>query len=702
MGSKVGALFIDMAMNTAAFASDLSKSSNALNSWASSSNKTLAKAVNGWRSVGKEVDGFISRSFTLRNVFLTLAGGTAAGAVFTKFIKNTIDAQNEQAQLEAVLRSTGNAAGYTSQQLNAMAQSLSRSSIFSAGEITNAQVRLLSYTGVMGENLPRAMQSVIDQSARLGIGLEQSAETIGRALERPSKAAAALSRQGFGAAFTKETVDMLKALEKQGDMAQAQVKIIEVLEESYRGAAEAAKNTLGGALSNLNNVFQEMLTSEGGLPQLTALINDFSGFLRNAAKDSNVLETASYGLAASLLEVYSAWQQMAARNAQRINIFGVMDDDIAEYEENVKRAQAAIDRLGDELLAKKVEVTPVQFGQPQLPTLELPPINDEALEDADRKFKKLQDAAQRVKQNSQGAFGNYINDVSELDKMLKANLITWDEYGNAVRQAQEKHFKITERVKKVTGETENAQEKYNETMKELNALVGIEGGLSWEQYEEAVARANAELRKAQLEGTIFGSLMDKAIDGNIKSWRDLGAAVLDYARQVLKAVAAGQSLSTATGGGSGGGGLFGGLLSLGGSIFSGGFSQSFGFATSAPGTYGPFPSFHSGGVVGGAGGGSRLINPSVFANAPRFHNGGLVGDEVPIIAQKGERVLTKQQQRDGMGNSVVYNIDARGAEAGVEQRLKAMIMEVSQSIEPRSISAVTNARYRNPKLFNGS
>ena len=150
------------------------------------------------------------------------------------------------------------------------------------------------------------------------------------------------------------------------------------------------------------------------------------------------------------------------------------------------------------------------------------------------------------------------------------------------------------------------------------------------------------------------------------------------------------------------GGLFSGLGSLATSLFSGGFSQSFGFATSAPGTYGPFPSFHSGGVVGGAGGGSRRVNPSVFSGAPRFHSGGLVGGEVRLPScRKVRRCLTKQQQKEQQ-SSVVYNIDARGADAGVEQRLRAMIMEVHQSIEPRSVAAVKNARARNPQLFGGS
>lgn len=57
--------------------------------------------------------------------------------------------------------------------------------------------------------------------------------------------------------------------------------------------------------------------------------------------------------------------------------------------------------------------------------------------------------------------------------------------------------------------------------------------------------------------------------------------------------------------------------------------------------------FHSGGLVGAGGGMVRNVSPMLFANAPRYHNGGIAGlkpDEVPAILQKGERVLTKQQQ----------------------------------------------------------
>lgn len=53
---------------------------------------------------------------------------------------------------------------------------------------------------------------------------------------------------------------------------------------------------------------------------------------------------------------------------------------------------------------------------------------------------------------------------------------------------------------------------------------------------------------------------------------------------------------------------------------------------------------HAGGTVGAVGGRRRNVPESYFAGAPRFHDGGLPGlsaNEVPIIAEKGEQILSK-------------------------------------------------------------
>ena len=190
--------------------------------------------------------------------------GTALVGVLAVTIRNTIQAQQELAQLDAILQSTGGAAGYNREQLLGMAEGLAAVSTFSGGEIVEAQTRLLSYSGILGENIPRAMQAVIDQSARLGISVTQSAETIGRALESPAKAAAALAQQGFGAAFTTEVRATIDALVAAGREAEAQRMILDILEESYGGAAQAARDTFGGAMAALKNTLTDLVTGGDG------------------------------------------------------------------------------------------------------------------------------------------------------------------------------------------------------------------------------------------------------------------------------------------------------------------------------------------------------------------------------------------------------------------------------------------------------
>lgn len=107
------------------------------------------------------------------------------------------------------------------------------------------------------------------------------------------------------------------------------------------------------------------------------------------------------------------------------------------------------------------------------------------------------------------------------------------------------------------------------------------------------------------------------------------------------------------------------------------FPQAIGAASGGGGGVASFLAalFHSGGVVGAAGGGtSRSVPLSAWALAPRFHTGGLVGDEVPIIAKRGEEVLTEQDPRHvrnfrgGIGNvSITTNVEAAGGDAAANQ-----------------------------------
>lgn len=268
MSRSLGTLTIDVIAEVGGFASGLDKSERRAEKW--------RKKV--------EAEAKMAGAALAAGVAIGIAG---LSAVAVKFGRNSIAAEKEVAQLDAIIRSTGGAAGYTRQQLLDMADTLADKSTFSGGEIVEAQTRLLSYSGILSSNIPRAMQAVIDQSARLGISVSQSAETIGRALESPSKAAAALAQQGFGAAFTKEVRGTIDELVKAGKEGEAQVMILEILEESYAGAALAARDTFGGALTALGHTLDDITTAkDGSLKGATAAVND----LIDTLKDPKVKE----------------------------------------------------------------------------------------------------------------------------------------------------------------------------------------------------------------------------------------------------------------------------------------------------------------------------------------------------------------------------------------------------------------------------
>lgn len=188
-------------------------------------------------------------------------------------VSATIRQEQAVAQLDAALRSTGGAIGYTRDQLMQMASELQALTGIGDEAIIEAQTRLVAYTGIIGSQFPRALALVLDQSTRLNMSLEQSAETVGRALESPLKAAEALSRQGFTAAFTEEVKAQIKALVEAGRVADAQAIILGILEDAYGGAAVAARDTFGGALSALKTAVGDLLEAKGGLPEAKEQIN---------------------------------------------------------------------------------------------------------------------------------------------------------------------------------------------------------------------------------------------------------------------------------------------------------------------------------------------------------------------------------------------------------------------------------------------
>jgi hypothetical protein len=94
--------------------------------------------------------------------------------------------------------------------------------------------------------------------------------------------------------------------------------------------------------------------------------------------------------------------------------------------------------------------------------------------------------------------------------------------------------------------------------------------------------------------------------------------------------------------------------------------------------------------------------PAFYADGGRPKPGkpAIVGEEGPElwIPDSAGTVIphgkSMAMMSGGGGGGVTYNIDARGADASKIEELKQMLSALNQSIEPRSVAAIRNARLR--------
>jgi hypothetical protein len=203
---------------------------------------------------------------------LTFGAGAVMGAL-KKSRDAFLEHERAVAKLEATLRSTGNAAGLTAEELMGMADSLNARTLFGAEEIIEQSTnRLLTYTNIQGETFARAQQAALDMAAALGGNLAGAAETVGKALGSPLHAMGALAKQGFR--FTEDQKEQIQTLLETGRTAEAQAIILEELELAYAGQAEAAARSERG-MRELDAAMGVFVRGPGGL--LNEMLNDLAG-----------------------------------------------------------------------------------------------------------------------------------------------------------------------------------------------------------------------------------------------------------------------------------------------------------------------------------------------------------------------------------------------------------------------------------------
>lgn len=227
---------------------------------------------------------------------------------------------------------------------------------------------------------------------------------------------------------------------------------------------------------------------------------------------------------------------------------------------------------------------------------------------------------------------------------------------------------IYERNRELITGLDSSVLKYQDTLRDLDALVRA-GIISQDEYGQAVLRAKDQIKETTEATKVFGidiesfskraaeNIQDAFADFLFDPFQDgvkgMAKGFIDAVRRMIAEAQAAQLAQYLLGSAAGGkgSGLLGDVL---GSI-SGAFSTPFNPATSAP----PLKPFADGGYLG----------PGEFGIA------GEAGAELLYGGKTGVSVFNQDQLGMNKGNN--YNIDARGADQGAVNRLEQALLALA-------------------------
>lgn len=195
--------------------------------------------------VGKIAGGFLAAN-VIGSGFQKLSGFLGESIAAAK------EAMAVEAQLGAVLKSTGGIAGVTADEAKKLASAFQQTTKFDDEATLSAENMLLTFTNIGKQVFPDATKAVLDMATAMGQDLQTTAVQVGKALQDPVEGVGSLQR--VGVRLTEQQKEQVEAMVAAGDAAGAQALILKELQTEFGGSAEAAAKADGGMAQMQNRM----------------------------------------------------------------------------------------------------------------------------------------------------------------------------------------------------------------------------------------------------------------------------------------------------------------------------------------------------------------------------------------------------------------------------------------------------------------
>lgn len=461
----------------------------------------------------KKIDQrFAAMAANTTKVMLRFSGVIAAAFGSRAIIRATVEQEKVVAQLNATIRSTGMAAGASQKEMNALsgelqryAAQLQKTTTFGDEAIISSQALLLTFRQIGTDTMPRAQKAILDLSQAMQMDLRSATLQVGKALNDPILGVTALRRSGIQ--LTESQQDLIKSFVEVGDVAKAQTIILEELENQFGGSAEAARNTLGGALSALTNNFGDFLevigqTAQANTPLLELINNLADGFALlgeeiNIARGNlealsdEVITTELFKATRDLIDLRREMQQIPMglridRDGREISIeddpeIRALNEKINLYETTIK--QRAEDRKSIERLNVRIKENSAAEAEAAKRKKE----SEAALKKLTSQREKSAAVQRRIEERKQEFIANLAEETHQYIRLNEALNLSTEAY-----EKEERRIRAHNEVKR-RGFILGTQE-YEQVLRQVEARDRLKDSI-----DETIKRREEEQRKLEAQ-----------------------------------------------------------------------------------------------------------------------------------------------------------------------------------------------------------
>ena len=607
-------------------------------------------------------------------------------------------------QINALIKTTGGAAGQTAAGIREFAQDLARGTLASVKGVEDAATTLLSFRRISGDTFKRAIVLAQDLSATFKTDLKSSILQIGKALEDPILGITALSRSGV--TFSLMQKEVIKTLVETGQAAEAQRMILDELARTVGGAGAAEGGPIAKAYDSMaqsvDNFFVALSTATGIGTAFTQWLEKADGLLQDMTEGLVPIEDTLIKQLADATEQLNLLVSQSAEEFKQLKREGQTDEQASAYINDwIKDQRKLVDGIQELINAEDRKAAAIKATAT---AVQAEILADEKAGRVAAERKKVAEQRekdeQRRQQQIQGTIESLRQAVNALEKennLLMDNAISIEDAAtarevllmqqklgldamNAEGQVLDELIKkrntlkdsikaeavLRDRVTKIIADNKTEVQKLNEELREFEQL-RKDGELTEKQYQLAIERTNEKINdldesQQRLKETVeeIGNAAIEAFKGFVTGAKTAAEAVRDLGLRLLDTFA-NKAL---------------------GSLFD----------------------EHVGPAVGDIL--SGLFSGKTFAGGgrPPLNQASVVGENGPelFVPDTAGTIIPNDQLGGGGARGLTIFADMRGASVEAVARLEAMVGELNGSIEPRAIDAVVSEKQRNPALFGGA